>query len=281
MATTAKKSMQRAKFSYVNRGEIENFINEGKIDVHDIVYTKDTHENIFIGSDLSINPVRSKIYRFSDVSSAESKLNSSLDTYEGQIVAILLDGAYAAYIVNKNTGGSYFVTKLSEDPKTFNYDTLGNRPMDNLDGTLDNPITISNLTTGIYKVRGQYKICPNDITTYLSTNDNIFLVNRSDSETTIRKITAHNINDYVISDDSISSQTEIPTKKWITEQGFATEQYVSEKIAALDFMTREEVADYVSGIIATNLEPIIDERIETKLNESLGDVEDSDITYLF
>ena len=65
-------SNNRAKFSYVNRDEIEKLINKGKIDVNDIIYTKDTHENIFIGSDLSVIPIQSKVYRFKDVTSAEN-----------------------------------------------------------------------------------------------------------------------------------------------------------------------------------------------------------------
>lgn len=281
MATAAKKSTQRAKFSYVNREDITKLINNGNIDANDIIYTKDTHENIFIGSDLSVNPIRSKIYRFSDVSSAEKSLNTATDTYEGQIVAILTDGAYTAYIVNKNTGGTYYVTKLSEDAKTLNYDNLGNRPIDNLDGTLDNPITISDLATGIYKIRGQYKICSGDITTYLSSNDNFFLVDHDGTEVAIRKITAHNIIDYAVSKNSIVSQTNIPTREWIESQGYVTEASVNEKIAALNFMTKEEVAEYVQNEVLANLEPLIDKRIDLKLNESFSQVEASDISYLF
>lgn len=281
MATAAKKSTQRAKFSYVNREDITKLINNGNIDANDIIYTKDTHENIFIGSDLSINPIRSKIYRFSDVSSAEKSLNTATDTYEGQIVAILTDGAYTAYIVNKNTGGTYYVTKLSEDAKTLNYDNLGNRPIDNLDGTLDDPITISDLATGIYKIRGQYKICSGDITTYLSSNDNFFLVDHDGTEVAIRKITAHNIIDYTVSENSIVSQTNIPTREWIESQGYVTEASVNEKIAVLDFMTKEEVAEYVQNEVLANLEPLIDKRIDLKLNESFSQVEASDISYLF
>ena len=279
MATSQSKL--RAKYFYIKRSRIEPLIEKGDIDANDIVYTTDTHENIFIGSDLSINSIRSKIYRFVDVSTAETELNTATDTYEGQIVAILTDGAYTAYIVNKNAGGTFYVTRLSEDAKTLNYDTLGNRPIDNLDGTLDNPITISELATGIYKVRGQYKICQNDITTYLSANDNIFFVNKDSDEVKIKKITSDSITDYIISENSISSKTEIPTKQWITDQGYATETYVNEKIAALNFVTKEEVNEYVSNIITENIEPLIDERIDKKLNESLADAESSDIEYLF
>lgn len=89
------KNTHRAKFSYVKRSDIERLIAAGQIDANDIVYTNDTHENIFIGSDLSIHPIQSKIYRFSDISTAESELNIATDTYEGQIVAILINDTYS------------------------------------------------------------------------------------------------------------------------------------------------------------------------------------------
>lgn len=277
----AQKTSHRAKFAYVKRNDIEKLINSGQIDANDIVYTKDTHENIFIAPDLSIISVKSKIYRFLDVSTAEKELNASSDTYSGQIVAILSDGAYTAYIVNKNSSGSFYVTRLSEDAKTLNYDSLGNRPIENLDGTLDNPITVSELESGVYKIRGQYKLCPEDITTYLSANDNIFLVNKSDTNIAIRKITATDIFDYSVAENAIKSQSAIPTKQWIEEKGYVTESVVNEKIAALDFITKDEVSDYVKQVISENIEPIVDARIEKKFNESFEKVEDSDISKLF
>ena len=278
---TSPKSTQRAKFAYVKRNDIEKLINSGKIDANDIIFTEDSHENILIGTDLSINPIRSRIYRFSDVQNAESKINESPDSYEGQIVAILSDGAYTAYIVNKNVGGTYYVTRLSEDAKTLNYDTLGNKPIDNLDGTLDNPIVISELSSGVYKIRGQYKICDNDVTTYLSANDHIFFINNSGSKKAIKKITSSEISDYVLDKDSITSKTEIPTKQWIEGQGYTTESYVDEKIKALNLVSKDEVSEYVQNVILENIEPIVDERIDTKLNESFSAVEASDIDYLF
>lgn len=281
MDLTNKSSTNRAKFSLINSTDIERLINEGKLDVNDIIYTKDTHENVMIGYDLSVNPVRSKIYRFLDVATAEASLNNLSDTYEGQLVAILADNAYTAYIVNKNVGGSFYVTRLSEDAKTLNYDTLGNRPIDNLDGTLDNPITVSNLATGVYKIRGQYKICPNDLTTYISGNDHIFLVDHNETGISLRKITATDIYNYTVKDDTITSKSEIPTTEWIEKQGYATQQYVDNRIAALNYMTREDVVQYVTSLIETDLEPLIDRRVEIKLKESLVDVESSEIDNLF
>lgn len=160
--------------------------------------------------------------------------------------------------------------------------SLGNKPIDSLNGTLDNPVTISELDSGIYKVKGQYKVCSEDTTTYLSTNDNIFIVGKNeDSTISIKKITSLEITDYKISENQIESQTTIPTKEWIEEQGYATEIYVNEKIAALDFITKDEVQQYVTQVINAGLDSIIDEKIDTKLNESFAQVEDSDINTLF
>ena len=46
-------------------------------------------------------------------------------------------------------------------------------------------------------------------------------------------------------------------------------------------MTKEEVAEYVQNEVLANLEPLIDKRIDLKLNESFSQVEASDISYLF
>lgn len=277
MAST--KNAHRAKFSYVKRDDIQRLIDTGQIDANDIVYTNDTHENIFIGSDLSIHPIQSKIYRFPDISTAESELNAATDTYAGQIVAILADDTYSAYVVNAREG-AYYVSKLSSS-NDVDYDSLGNRPIENLVGTLDKSVIISELPDGVYKLRGQYKVCPNDATVYLSASDTLFLVGRSDTDVTIRKITSSDIYSYVVADDSITSETDIPTKQWLENQKYATESYVDKKLAAMNLISKDEVSDYVVDVISENLEPLIDEKIDTKLNECLASVEASDIDNLF
>lgn len=187
---------------------------------------------------------------------------------------------YVAYIVNKH-GDAYYVSKLDEGNTDVNYDTLGNRPIDNLVGTLDKFVIVSELSDGVYKIRGQYKICLGDATVYSSANDNFFLVGHSDGAATIRKITSSDIFDYTVMDNAIASESSIPTKKWLAEQKYATESYVDAKLAAMNFITKEEVSDYVADAISKNLESLIDQQIETKLNERLTSAEASDITNLF
>ncbi len=124
-------------------------------------------------------------------------MNIATDTYEGQIVAILTNDTYVAYIVNKR-GDAYYVSKLDEGNADVNYDALGNRPIYNLVGTLDKFVIVSELSDGVYKIRGQYKICLGDATVYSSANDNFFLVGHSDGVATIRKITSSDIFDYTL-----------------------------------------------------------------------------------
>lgn len=274
-------SNNRAKFSYVNRDEIEKLINKGKIDVNDIIYTKDTHENIFIGSDLSVIPIQSKVYRFKDVTSAEKQLNSSSDTYEGQIVAIYDNNAYTAYIVNKNKSGSFYVTNLSIGAGSVNYDNLGDKPIFNMYGDIGSPIIISDLSDGIYKIKGNYKITENDVTTYASSNDTLFLISRKDEQTHIRKITSDDFISYTISNSNIISTSSVLTEDWINRQNYATTGYVDNKIAALDFIKKEDVSQYVESVVSNIIDDQLDERMDAKLNESFTTVEDSDIQFLF
>ena len=172
------KYTDHSKFAYMNYDEIQDGINSGTIGPYDLILCKDTREFILIKDDLSLASINSKVYRFSDVESAEKALNESLDTYEGQLVAIVYDNSYAAYIVNRNKNGKYYVTPLSSNGD-IDYNTLGNRPITNLSGTLDSPIVIENLENGIYKIAGQYQLQKGAQTTYLSMSSNLFLVQHS------------------------------------------------------------------------------------------------------
>ena len=269
---------RRSRFSFQPYDEIEDCINQKKLDIYDVIFTTDTHENVVIDEDLNIVPIRSRIYRFIDMTSANLALNSSSDTYEGQVVAILEEGKekYAGYIVNKNKNGEYYVSPLS-DSGQIDYDSLGNRPIINKVGTLDAPITVANLEDGTYKIKGQYKLSSNAMTIYLSSNDNFFLV-RKDTEknvTYIKKISATDITDYTINSDGSTSASTIPTTKILKD--YATKKYVDDKIAALDILTRDDVKTYVTEIINNT----IDEKIENKVNEMYIPAKNEDIHEMF
>ena len=262
--------IKRSRLSFQKYDIIEDYINQKKLDAYDIVYTTDTHENVVIDADLNIVPIRSRVYRFTDITSANLSLNKSSDTYEGQIVAILQenDEKYSGYIVNKN------VSPLSESGQ-IDYDSLGNKPVINKIGTLNSPITVDQLEDGIYKIRGQYKLTESAITIYLSSNDNFFLVKTENDITYIKKISAMDITDYTVNSDGSISASTIPTTKIL--KNYATKSYVDDKIAALDLLTKDDVTTYVADIINNT----IDEKIETKVNKMYTPADNAEIQQLF
>lgn len=268
--------IKRSRLSFQKYDIIEDYINQKKLDAYDIVYTTDTHENVVIDADLNIVPIRSRVYRFTDITSANLSLNKSSDTYEGQIVAILQenDEKYSGYIVNKNKVGEFYVSPLSESGQ-IDYDSLGNKPVINKIGTLNSPITVDQLEDGIYKIRGQYKLTESAITIYLSSNDNFFLVKTENDITYIKKISAMDITDYTVNSDGSISASTIPTTKILKD--YATKSYVDDKIAALDLLTKDDVTTYVADIINNT----IDEKIETKVNEMYTPADNAEIQQLF
>ena len=67
--------IKRSRLSFQKYDIIEDYINQKKLDAYDIVYTTDTHENVVIDADLNIVPIRSRVYRFTDITSANLSLN--------------------------------------------------------------------------------------------------------------------------------------------------------------------------------------------------------------
>lgn len=261
-----------SKFAYKNFDEIQECINTGELDIYDVIYTKDTHENIIIAPDYSIISVKSKIYRFLDIASAEAFLNTASDTDEGQIVSIVKDGKYTGYIVNKNKSGSFYVTSLS-NTDNVDYNTLSNRPITNLKGEIGTPVIISSLSDGVYRITGQYQISDTLATVFVSTVSNLFLVEHSGANTYIKKISARDITDYAVNKDNTTIST-VATTEWLRQQGFATEGYVDAKIAALDFITKQEIGDYVLNIINETVEQKINEKLQTATEQEAREVFD-------
>ena len=272
----------RVKFGYLYYDEIPTRIENGDIDVNDIIFTRDTHETLIISEDLSLVHMRSKVYVFDSVADANTALNTNTDTYKGQIVSILNNDKYAAYIVNQDPNGVYFATALSAD--NIDYNTLGNRPIENLVGTLDSPIMISNLDIGMYKVKGQYKVSATDITTYLSTDGDLFIIGESDTGKIIKRFTKDTIQDYVISDNGIEKTTYV-TDKYLTDNGYSTTTYVDSKLAAFEESIRQDIRTYVEqtveDIITEKVDEIIDERLDAKLDERIKGSTDEEVQNFF
>lgn len=272
----------RAKWAYLPYNSIQQKIDEGILDSYDVIYTSDSHENLIITPDLTLWSVRSRIYTFDSVADANTALNTNTDTYKGQIVSILNSDKYTAYIVNQDPNGVYFATALSVE--NIDYNTLGNRPIENLVGTLDTPIMISSLDTGMYKVKGQYKISATDITTYLSTDGDLFIIGKSDTENIIKRFTKDTIQDYVISDNGIEKTTYV-TDKYLLDNGYSTTTYVDSKLAAFEESIKQDIRTYVEqtveDVITEKVDEIIDERLDAKLDERIKESTDEEVKNFF
>ena len=217
-------ALARAKFGYLTYDDMVAKIADEKLDEYDICYTKDTHECYIVSEDKVPVAIKSKVNTYSSTDDAEKDLNSSISTYEGQIVAIKYNDRFRAYIVEKNNNG-FFVTPLDVARDVIDYDTLGNRPIVNIKGTTESPIIISELSEGIYHVSGQYTISPLDQNINLAMRDILFV---TDGNGNIQKISGKSIVNYSVTNGEVK------------EDIFATQGYVDSKLITA---TYEDIAN--------------------------------------
>ena len=268
----------RAKWAYLSYDSIQTKIDEGVLDAYDIIYTKDSHENVIISPDLEIWSVRSRIYVFNSVEEANTQLNINTDTYIGQIVSVIVEDKCKGYIVNKDALGNYYVDKLTIDD--IDYNILGNRPIINLIGDLDNPIIIDKLDAGIYNIKGQYKISNLIETIYLSASSVIVMVEKDGGVTHIKHITTDQIIDFFISDNSVTSHEYI-TDQYLKDNNYVTADYVDNKIAALEQSINEDIEKYIADIVDKQFSSMLDEKIDAKIDEKIQPVDNSQVQSLF
>ncbi len=217
-------ALARAKFGYLTYDDMVAKIADKKLDEYDICYTKDTHECYIISEDRVPIAIKSKVNTYSSTGDAEKDLNSSISTYEGQIVAIKYNDRFRAYIVERNNDG-FFVTPLDIARDVIDYDTLGNRPIVNIKGTTESPIIISRLSEGIYHVSGQYTISPLDQNINLAMRDILFV---TDGKGNIQKISGKSIVNYSVTNGEVK------------EDIFVTQGYVDSKLITA---TYEDIAN--------------------------------------
>lgn len=268
----------RAKNGYMRYASIEAKIQSGEIDAYDTIYTTDTHETYVISPELEPWAVHSRVYVFDSVEEANTQLNENADTYVGQIVSIIVDDKCKGYIVNRDSGGNFYVDKLTIDD--IDYNTLGNRPIVNLIGTLDEPIIVDELDGGIYNIKGQYKISNLIETIYLSASSVIAMVEKDGDITHIKHITTDQITDFFISDNSVTSH-EYVTDQYLKDNNYATTDYVDNKIAALEQSINEDIEKYISDIVDKQFSSMLDEKIDAKIDEKIQPVDNAQVQSLF
>ena len=179
----------RAKWAYLSYDSMIAKIQSGELDAYDVYYCHTTKENYVISPELEPWAVRSRIYVFDSVENANTLLNVNTDTYIGQIVSILVDDKYKGYIVNRDSQGSYYVNKLTEDDISKNGIVY-------LKGTLSNKLIIFELGEGIYSIEGQYQIVP-DGTVYMTGGKELFIC----SNGSVHHVNGNSIEKYTVADD--------------------------------------------------------------------------------
>ncbi len=118
--------MDRNKPGYMNFNDIADRLESGKLNAYDVVYTKDTHEVVFIKEDLSLIRMKCRLDVYPSVVVAEYYLNLNTDTYVGQIVGIEQGEWICLYNVNY-ADNKFIVRKVGVDE----YGQLANKPQIN------------------------------------------------------------------------------------------------------------------------------------------------------
>ena len=278
MAVSSAKN--RSRYGYLNLADIQDRIDSGKLDAYDLIYTKDTHECYILTEDLKQVPIKSRVYQFPTEEEALLYLNAATDTYEGQLVAIKKKNRYKAYIVNKDDEDLWCVTLLSDADEQIDYDTLGNRPITNLTGTLANPIVVETLDNGIYSISGQYKVFDSIDTIFSSYENHIFLVEKSETETHIKDISSTDVITYSLVGDEIK-QEKLVTSKFLEDNNYVTDTDLDKKIQTLDILTRTEASEYIEQAVNSYLDSKLDSAIDQKLDEKIVETADTEIADLF
>ena len=223
----------RTRFVYLSYDDITTSIGNGVLDEYDMCITKDTHEIYMVREDLTPFAIKSKVYVFDSVEEANTQLNANTDTYVGQIVSIVVDGKYKGHIVNRDSDGKYYVSKLTE----------GDIPESGviyIKGTLDNKIIVSELGEGTYSIEGQYQIVP-DGTVYLTGGKELFVC----SSGSVHHITGNSIEKYTVADDGTVSIDTYLTNADLSQ-----------------FINKEEAEQMISNLIS--------DTVEDEVNQALG-----------
>jgi len=275
-------AQKRTNFGYLSYDDMLQKIADGIINENDIVFTKDTKETYIISSESEPIALKSKVYVYNSKEEATKAINENSDTYIGQIVSVLEGNTYRGYIVNQNfksRSATYTIEPLT-DTSSIDYNTLGNRPIINMVGTLDEPVIIDTLLSGIYKIKGQYKISSNEETVYLSADGDLLLIEVSGFQIFVKRFTKDSIYDFVITIDGVS-KTVYVTEEYLKIQGYTTTEYVDAKAAALEESIKKDVETYVESLIETKVDSILDEKLDEKLNEMIQETPNEKVVDLF
>ena len=171
--------------------------------------------------------------------------------------------------VNNEEGPACYYVWHSD---TQTWEFLENFGIPSVIGTTENPVILSELEFGLYRVKGTYKISPSHPTMFLTAIDHLAFVAEGDNEDiNIKVITEHNITDYIVEGDDVIFFTIYATQKYV-EDNYATKIYVDDKIAVVEAEISEIISEFHDKVM---------EIVYEVLDIALNGIEEEYINNLF
>ncbi len=136
-------------------------------------------------------------------------------------------------------------------------------------GTLEKAIILSSLEDGLYEIQGQHKITADHPTTFDSSSYILVVIQTINGTKKIRRITADELDTYVINEDLSVDVVEVATSEYLKDKGYTTEDVVDGKIQALKESIEGEIAELVEPIVKPIVEEIIDRDIQSEDDEGI------------
>lgn len=249
------------KFGWLTKDEMLSAIQNGDLNEYDVCFTKDTHEEFIINSKLEPISIKSRLRIYGSVEAANQDINEDKTlTYPGEILSIRDGEKFIAYVVNE-LDGEYFVTPVYAD-RMIDYDNLTNTPIKNLDGTVTNPITLTDLDDGFYKVTGHF-ITPNGNEVTSIVGNYIIIETTGLNNKIIKRINSNSIFDYIIENDTVKIN-KYATEEYVKNQGYITEDEVDIKISALRISLEEYIKEYVEVTCTLLIRHLIDDELNMR-----------------
>ena len=268
----AEYTENQIRFGWLNKAEMLEAIHNGDLNKYDVCFTKDTHEEFIINSKLEPISIKSRLRIYGSVDAATQDINEDKTlTYPGEILSIRDGEKFIAYVVNE-LDNEYFVTPVYAD-RMIDYNGLQNAPIKNLEGSVTNPIILTDLVDGFYKVTGHF-IIPTGTEVTSIVGNFIIIETTGLDEKIIKRINSNSIFNYYISGDNISTDKYV-TEEYINAQGYATEEYVDTSALALKISLEEYIREYVENTVELLVVHIVNDVLDARYST------DEDIENLF
>lgn len=220
-------------FAVASYGNIQSYVNDGKLTYPSYVFCKDKNTMVFIDKNLQIQDING--FNQSSIIEVEE-----LPTENIQSNTFYICNGKGHLLIN-NVLVPVFKELTTTESSLNNYDQLENLPVVNKYGEISSPIVLFDLENGSYSIKGQYKVGGNIETVYVSSKDVTVLVDSDEEYKYITKISTKEICQYTFNLETQHIDTDkYATQSWILARGYATETYVNQAIKDLYNKIAEE-----------------------------------------